>query len=131
MGDVYVKSGAPHLLAASSEWAADKPPPQSSACTKRWTTRCTSSASSRSGRCTSTSSRSGRTSGISQARGWIRPCSKRCARLCVRSLEDRLLIGLDAVQMSKEQLGQLYELMHATKGLWKPVEQLGKADGEA
>ena len=24
-------------------------------------------------------------------------------------------------QMSAEQLGQLYELMHATKGVWKPV----------
>ncbi|KAF9532715.1 ACN9-domain-containing protein [Crepidotus variabilis] len=25
-------------------------------------------------------------------------------------------------KMSKEQLGQLYELMHATKEIWKPVE---------
>ena len=24
--------------------------------------------------------------------------------------------------MSAEQLGQLYELMHATKNVWKPVE---------
>lgn len=38
-------------------------------------------------------------------------------------------------QLSKEQLGQLYELMHATKDVWKPVEQLaqdaaaGKEDG--
>ncbi|KAG9093777.1 acetate non-utilizing protein 9 [Ceratobasidium sp. UAMH 11750] len=27
-------------------------------------------------------------------------------------------------QMSSEQIGQLYELMHATKDLWKPVEEL-------
>ncbi|KAG8723108.1 acetate non-utilizing protein 9 [Ceratobasidium sp. 395] len=27
-------------------------------------------------------------------------------------------------QMSSEQIGQLYELMHATKELWKPVETL-------
>ncbi|KAG8746631.1 acetate non-utilizing protein 9 [Ceratobasidium sp. 414] len=26
--------------------------------------------------------------------------------------------------MSSEQIGQLYELMHATKDLWKPVETL-------
>ncbi|KAG5638107.1 hypothetical protein H0H81_001785 [Sphagnurus paluster] len=26
-------------------------------------------------------------------------------------------------QMSAEQLGQLYELMHATKDVWKPIEQ--------
>lgn len=35
--------------------------------------------------------------------------------------------------MSKEQLGQMYELMHATKEVWKPVEQieeLGKDSGE-
>lgn len=25
------------------------------------------------------------------------------------------------VQMSAEQLGQLYELMHASKDVWKPV----------
>lgn len=29
-------------------------------------------------------------------------------------------------QLSQEQLGQLYELMHATKDVWKPVEQLGQ-----
>lgn len=27
-------------------------------------------------------------------------------------------------QMTNEQLGQLYELMHASKDVWKPVEQL-------
>ncbi|EIN08247.1 ACN9-domain-containing protein [Punctularia strigosozonata HHB-11173 SS5] len=27
-------------------------------------------------------------------------------------------------KMSNEQVGQLYELMHATKEIWKPVEQL-------
>jgi hypothetical protein len=27
-------------------------------------------------------------------------------------------------QMSAEQLGQLYELMHATKDVWKPVSEL-------
>jgi hypothetical protein len=26
--------------------------------------------------------------------------------------------------MSAEQLGQLYELMHATKDIWKPVEEV-------
>ncbi|EIM90938.1 ACN9-domain-containing protein [Stereum hirsutum FP-91666 SS1] len=29
-------------------------------------------------------------------------------------------------KLSKEQLGQLYELMHATKDVWKPVEQLAQ-----
>ena len=29
--------------------------------------------------------------------------------------------------MSKEQVGQLYELMHATKGLWKPVPTDGQS----
>jgi len=32
-------------------------------------------------------------------------------------------------KMSAEQLGQLYELMHATKNVWKPVEN-SSADGE-
>lgn len=35
--------------------------------------------------------------------------------------------------MSEEQLGQMYELMHAAKDIWKPVEQieqLGKEDGD-
>jgi hypothetical protein len=27
-------------------------------------------------------------------------------------------------QMSTEQLGQLYEVMHVTKDIWKPVEDL-------
>jgi hypothetical protein len=27
-------------------------------------------------------------------------------------------------QMSAEQLSQLYELMHATKDIWKPVEEV-------
>lgn len=27
-------------------------------------------------------------------------------------------------QMSEEQLGQLYELMHASKDIWKPVDEL-------
>jgi biotin operon repressor len=31
---------------------------------------------------------------------------------------------MQSMQMSQEQLGQLYELMHATKDIWKPVEQL-------
>jgi len=26
------------------------------------------------------------------------------------------------LQMNNEQLGQLYELMHASKGVWKPYE---------
>ncbi|KAF8707326.1 hypothetical protein AX14_013612 [Amanita brunnescens Koide BX004] len=30
-------------------------------------------------------------------------------------------------KMSNEQLGQLYELMHATKELWKPVPKDGKS----
>jgi biotin operon repressor len=42
-------------------------------------------------------------------------------------LEER---GLTRVQLSQEQLGQLYELMHATKDIWKPVEQLQKEGGE-
>jgi hypothetical protein len=33
-------------------------------------------------------------------------------------------------QMSQEQLGQMYELMHATKELWKPVDQLQKEGGD-
>lgn len=32
--------------------------------------------------------------------------------------------------MSQEQLGQLYELMHATKDLWKPVSELTQNKGE-
>ncbi|PIL29832.1 hypothetical protein GSI_08039 [Ganoderma sinense ZZ0214-1] len=34
-------------------------------------------------------------------------------------------------KMSAEQLGQLYEVMHVTKDVWKPVspEQDGKAPG--
>jgi hypothetical protein len=31
--------------------------------------------------------------------------------------------------MTQEQLGQLYELMHATKDIWKPVDEL-RQDGE-
>ncbi|CAE6499577.1 unnamed protein product [Rhizoctonia solani] len=35
-------------------------------------------------------------------------------------------------QMSTEQIGQLYELMHASKEIWKPVEVLeAEADAEA
>ncbi|CAE6476551.1 unnamed protein product [Rhizoctonia solani] len=34
-------------------------------------------------------------------------------------------------EMSSEQIGQLYELMHATKDIWKPVETLeAEADAE-
>ncbi|KAF8745809.1 ACN9 protein, partial [Rhizoctonia solani] len=34
-------------------------------------------------------------------------------------------------KMSSEQIGQLYELMHATKDIWKPVETLeAEADAE-
>ncbi|KAJ1304900.1 hypothetical protein OPQ81_006034 [Rhizoctonia solani] len=33
-------------------------------------------------------------------------------------------------KMSTEQIGQLYELMHATKEIWKPVETL-EAEAEA
>jgi len=33
-------------------------------------------------------------------------------------------------KMSTEQLGQLYELMHATKNVWKPVETEGKSDNK-
>ena len=29
--------------------------------------------------------------------------------------------------MSKEQVGQLYEVMHVTKGLWKPVPTDGQS----
>jgi biotin operon repressor len=32
--------------------------------------------------------------------------------------------------MSQEQLGQMYELMHATKEIWKPVDQLQKEGGD-
>lgn len=32
------------------------------------------------------------------------------------------------MQMSAEQLGQLYELMHATKNVWKPVEDITDPD---
>lgn len=32
--------------------------------------------------------------------------------------------------MSAEQLGQLYELMHATKDVWKPVSEL-REDADA
>jgi hypothetical protein len=32
--------------------------------------------------------------------------------------------------MSQEQLGQLYELMHAAKDVWKPVEELEKGSEE-
>jgi hypothetical protein len=33
--------------------------------------------------------------------------------------------------MSAEQIGQLYELMHATKEIWKPVETLeSEADAD-
>jgi hypothetical protein len=31
------------------------------------------------------------------------------------------LLVLTCAQMSAEQLGQLYEFMHATKEIWKPV----------
>lgn len=31
------------------------------------------------------------------------------------------LLVLTCIQMSAEQLGQLYEFMHATKEIWKPV----------
>ncbi|CAE6350688.1 unnamed protein product [Rhizoctonia solani] len=33
-------------------------------------------------------------------------------------------------KMSSEQIGQLYELMHATKEIWKPVETL-EAEADA
>lgn len=33
-----------------------------------------------------------------------------------------------AKQMSGEQLGQLYELMHAAKGVWKPVATEGEEE---
>jgi predicted oxidoreductase len=35
---------------------------------------------------------------------------------------DLSLIHVPNVQMSPEQLGQLYELMHAAKDVWKPVQ---------
>ncbi|QRV79724.1 Complex 1 protein (LYR family) [Ceratobasidium sp. AG-Ba] len=35
-------------------------------------------------------------------------------------------------QLSSEQIGQMYELMHAAKDIWKPVETLAaEADAEA
>jgi hypothetical protein len=33
-------------------------------------------------------------------------------------------------QLSSEQLGQLYELMHATKDAWKTVDELAQGDGK-
>jgi hypothetical protein len=33
-------------------------------------------------------------------------------------------------KMSQEQLGQLYEMMHAAKDVWKPVEELEKGQQE-
>ncbi len=33
-------------------------------------------------------------------------------------------------KMSEEQIGQLYELMHATKEVWKPVAELQRDEGE-
>lgn len=32
---------------------------------------------------------------------------------------------VSTVQMSSEQLGQLYELMHAAKDVWKPIQVAG------
>ena len=34
------------------------------------------------------------------------------------------------IQMSSEQIGQLYELMHATKEVWKSPEQLEQLTSE-
>ena len=31
------------------------------------------------------------------------------------------------IQMSSEQIGQLYELMHASKEVWKPMTQQDEA----
>ncbi|KAI0316737.1 hypothetical protein OF83DRAFT_1164226 [Amylostereum chailletii] len=33
-------------------------------------------------------------------------------------------------KLSPEQLGQMYELMHVTKDVWKPADQLGVQEGE-
>ena len=37
-----------------------------------------------------------------------------------------LVFLLTESQMSAEQLGQLYELMHAAKDVWKPVQTEGE-----
>lgn len=34
-------------------------------------------------------------------------------------------------QMSSEQIGQLYELMHATRDIWKKPEELGEQNKSA
>lgn len=40
----------------------------------------------------------------------------------------RLIHLFFRLQLSAEQLAQLYELMHATKDVWKPVETDGVKD---
>jgi len=34
-------------------------------------------------------------------------------------------------KMSSEQLGQLYELMHVTKNVWKPVDELARSSTDS
>lgn len=50
---------------------------------------------------------------------WILSCLKRYVNNRLERFHSHA-----PFQMSSEQIGQLYELMHATKELWKPVETL-------
>ena len=42
---------------------------------------------------------------------------------CITLLGPQTIYDLPCFQLSEEQMGQMYELMRATKDLWKPVRE--------